>query len=260
MSRGSTEVKTTRKVESILVSQPAPENGKSAYYDIRDEYKIKVDFRPFIHVEGIEGKEFRKNRIYPDEYSAIILTSRNAIEHYFRICEELRIKINDNTKYFCKSEAIALYLQKFIQYRKRKIFFGNGKNDRLVELIQKHKNSEKFLLPCSDVHNAVLSNKLNEKEIEYTEAIIYKTVCSDLSNLSDIKYDMIVFFSPSGVESLYKNFPDFKQTTTRIAAWGKNTAKALEDNSLRLDVKAPSPETPSMTQAIRKYLKMANKK
>ncbi len=260
MSRGRAGVKTERVVESILVSQPAPENGKSPYYDIRDEYGIKVDFRPFIHVEGVDAKEFRKSRIYIDEYSAIILTSRNAIEHYFRICEELRIKIDDNTKYFCKSEAIALYLQKFIQYRKRKIFFGNGKTDKLLELICKHKANEKFLLPCSDVHNDSLSVMLDEKGVEYTHAVIYRTVCSDLSDLSDIKYDMIVFFSPSGVESLYKNFPEFKQTTTRIAAWGLNTAQALEDNDLNLNIKAPLPETPSMTMAIRQYLKIANKK
>lgn len=258
MSGGSTTAKPLKAVKSILVSQPAPENGKSAFYTLRDDFKIKVDFRSFIHVEGVEARDFRKSRIYLDDYSAVILTSRNAIEHYFRMHEDLRLRVSQETKYFCKSEAIALYLQKFIQYRKRKIFFGDGKYPKLMQLINKHKGKEKFLLPCSDVADKNLSNMLEENEVEFQEAVIYKTVVSDLSDLSDIKYDMIVFFSPSGVESLYANFPDFEQGETRIAAWGNKTAAALEANDLRLDVTAPTEKSKSMTGAIRNYMKKSN--
>ncbi len=260
MSGGSATVKSLKKIKSILVSQPKPENSRSQYFAIAEDYKIKVDFRPFIHVEGVPGKEFRRTRVYLNEYRSIVLTSRNAIDNYFRVAEELRYKIPESNKYYCLSEAIALYLQKYIQYRKRKIFFGDGKYPKLVELINKHKGDHKYLLPCSDVRNERLSKLLTENEIDFSEAILYRTVVSDLSDLSDIKYDMIVFFSPSGVESLYKNFPDFKQEETRIAAWGKNTAKALEENGLRLDVKAPDVDTPSMTMAIKKYLKQSNKR
>ncbi len=259
MSGGGTTLKPLKTVRSILVSQPAPENGKSAFYSIRDDFKIKVDFRSFIHVEGVEAREFRKSRIYLDDYSSVILTSRNAIEHYFRIHEELRIRVSQETKYFCKSEAIALYLQKFIQYRKRKIFFGDGKYPKLIQLINKHKDKEKFLLPCTDMAGTGLPDLLTENEVDFTEAVIYRTVVSDLSDLSDIKYDMIVFFSPSGVDSLYKNFPDFKQEETRIAAWGLKTAGALKANDLRLDITAPTPESPSMTRAIINYIKKSNR-
>ncbi len=258
MSGGSTTAKPLKAVKSILVSQPEPENGKSAFYKLRDDFKLKVDFRPFIHVEEVPSKEFRKTRIYLDDFSAVIMTSRNAIEHFFRMHDELRLRVSQETKYFCKSEAIALYLQKYIQYRKRKIFFGDGRFPKLIQLINKHKGKEKFLLPCSDVADNKLSKLLEENEVDFTDAILYRTVVSDLSDLSDIKYDMIVFFSPSGVESLYKNFPDFTQDETRIAAWGKKTAAALEENHLRLDVTAPTPETPSMTLAIKNYIKKAN--
>lgn len=258
MSGGGTTAKPLKAVKSILVSQPAPENGKSAFYTIRDEFKIKVDFRSFIHVEGVEAREFRKSRIYLDQFSSVILTSRNAIEHYFRMHDELRLRVSQETKYFCKSEAIALYLQKYTQYRKRKIFFGDGQYPKLIQLINKHKEKENFLLPCSDVADDKLGNLLAENNVEFTEAVLYKTVVSDLSDLSDIKYDMIVFFSPSGVESLYKNFPDFTQGETRIAAWGNKTAEALKANNLRLDVTAPTAESPSMTGAIIYYMKKSN--
>lgn len=258
MSGGGTTAKTLKAVKSILVSQPEPENGKSPFYNLRDEFKIKVDFRHFIHVEGVEPREFRKSRIQPDQYSAVILTSRNAIENYFRMFDELRLKVSQETKYFCKSEAIALYLQKFTQYRKRKIFFGDGSDAKLLSLIQRHRDKENFLLPCSDVTDGNFSAELAALKVNFQEAVLYRTVVSDLSDLSDIKYDMIVFFSPSGVESLYKNFPDFEQGETRIAAWGAKTAEALEANHLRLDVKAPTDECKSMTEAIRSYLKRAN--
>lgn len=258
MSGGGTTAKPLKAVKSILVSQPEPENAKSPYYSIRDDFKIKVDFRPFIHVEEVPGKEFRKSRIHVEEFSSVIMTSRNAIENYFRMHEELRLRVSQETKYFCKSEAIALYLQKFIQYRKRKIFFGDGDYPKLVQLINKHKDKEKFLLPCSNVADDQLANLLQENKVDFQDAVLYKTVASDLSDLSDIKYDMIVFFSPSGVESLYINFPDFSQDETRIAAWGKTTAEALEAHNLRLDVTAPTAECPSMTGAIREYIKKAN--
>lgn len=258
MSGGGTAAKPLKAVKSILVSQPAPENGKSAFYTLRDEFKIKVDFRSFIHVEDVDGRDFRKSRIYLDDYSAVILTSRNAIEHYFRMHDELRIRVSQETKYFCKSEAIALYLQKYIQYRKRKIFFGDGKYPKLIQLINKHKDKEKFLLPCSDVADPNLSDFLTKEEVDFTEAVLYRTVVSDLSDLSDIKYDMIVFFSPSGLDSLYQNFPDFTQDETRLAVWGNKTAAACEEHNLRVDVFAPSPESPSMTQAIKNYMKKSN--
>jgi len=258
MSGGGTTAKTLKAVKSILVSQPEPENGKSPYYTLRDEFKIKVDFRNFIHVEGVPGKEFRKTRIYLDEFSAVILTSRNAIEHFFRMHDELRLRVSQEMKYFCKSEAIALYLQKFIQYRKRKIFFGDGSPSKLMSLIVKHKDKEKYLLPCSDASDGGFSHKLEDAGVEFKEATIYRTVVSDLSDLSDIKYNMIVFFSPSGVESLYKNFPDFEQGATRIAAWGAKTADALTAYKLRLDVTAPTEKARSMTEAIRNYIKKAN--
>lgn len=258
MSGGGGTVKPLKAVKSILVSQPEPENGKSAFYTLRDDFNIKVDFRPFIHVEGVPAKDFRKDRIHPEEFSAVILTSRNAIEHYFRIHEELRLRVSQETKYFCKSEAIALYLQKFIQYRKRKIFFGDGSNLKLAQLAAKHKDKETFLLPCSDVADGNFASLLADHKITVQEAVIYRTVVSDLSDLSDIKYDMIVFFSPSGVESLYINFPDFSQDETRIAAWGNKTAEALEANNLRLDVTAPTKEARSMTEAIRNYMKKSN--
>lgn len=258
MSGGGTTAKPLKAVKSILVSQPEPDNGKSPYYTIRDEFKIKVDFRPFIHVEDVPAKEFRKERIYLDDYSAVILTSRNAIEHYFRMHEELRLRVSQETKYFCKSEAIALYLQKFIQYRKRKIFFGDGKYPKLLQIISKHKDKEKFLLPCTDVHDDKFPQELSEAGVDFQEAVLYKTVVSDLSDLSDVKYDILVFFSPSSIESLYINFPDFEQGETRIAGWGRKTAQALEDKKLRLDIAAPTPEARSMTEAIRNYLKKSN--
>lgn len=254
--------KPFKKVKSILVSQPKPEHDKSPYYTIAKDYDIKVDFRPFIHVEDIDPKEFRKSKIYLQDYSSIIMTSRNAIEHYFKVAEETRYKVPETTKYFCLSEAIALYLQKYIQYRKRKIFFADGKYPKLIELLAKHKEkgAGKFLIPCSDVSTNDLSPFLIENEIPYEEAVMYRTVASDLSDLREIKYDMIVFFSPSGVESLYKNFPDFVQGETRLAAWGKNTMQAILDHNLRLDVKAPDENAPSMTSAIINYLKQSNKK
>ena len=252
-------MKKDLKVKSILISQPKPENDKSPYFNLAKKYKVKIDFRPFIHVESVPGKEFRKSRISLHDYSSIILTSRNAIDHFFRICDELRVKISQETKFFCVSEAIALYLQKYTLYRKRKVFYGNGLSKDLMDVLKKYKEGEKFLFPCSDIHKKDIPDFLEENKFDYSEAVIYKTVCSDLSDLNEINYDMIIFFSPSGVKSLFRNFPKFKQRKTRIAAFGPTTSQAVVDAGLNLDLKAPIPQAPSMTMALEKYLKKANK-
>ncbi len=249
-----------KPVKSILISQPKPESGKSPYIDLAQQFNIKLDWRPFTHVEGIKAPDFRKDKIYIEQFSCVIFTSRIAIEQYFRICEELRIKISEDNKYFCNNEAIALYLQKFIQYRKRKVFFGDGRLPKLMEVILKHKEDGKFLLPCSDVRDKALAEALHKYNIEYSEAVIYKTVASNLSDLSDVKYDMLVFFNPSAIDSLYDNFPDFSQDATRLAIFGNTTAEAVKTHKLNINVFAPTPETPSLVDAIRKYISQSNKK
>lgn len=249
-----------KDIKSILISQPEPENGKSPFAALAEKYKIQLDFRPFIHVEGVDNKTFRRERLNILDFSAIIFTSRNSIIHFFRICEELRIVMPSEMKYFCKSEAIALYLQKFIQYRKRKVFFANGRQDDFFQLLLKHKKGLKFFLPTSDMAKGQVSGFLEENEFEFEKSALYKTVASDLSDLEEIFYDMIVFFSPTGLKSLYENFPDFKQNETRIAAFGTTTKDAVEEAGLRLDVKAPTPEAPSMTMAIEQYIKSVRKK
>ena len=241
------------KVKKILVSQPKPENGKSPYFDLADKYDLKVDFRPFIHVEGIPSKEFRKSRVNILDHSAIIFKSRKAIDHFFRICEELRVNVPDSMKYFCSSEATAFYLQKYIVYRKRKIFYGDGSFNDLMEIIKKHKK-ENFLVPLSDSHKEEIPRKLDRNKIKYTKAVFYRTVCSDLSDLSDVNYDMLVFYSPSGIKSLLENFPDFTQNHTQIAAFGNKTIKAVKDAGLRIDLKAPTSKAPSMTMAIEQFI------
>lgn len=241
------------KVKKILVSQPAPENKKSPYFDLVDKYNLKVDFRPFIHVEGVESKEFRKSRVTILDHTAVIFKSRTAIDHFFRIAEDLRISVPDSMKYFCTSEATAFYLQKYIVYRKRKIFYGSGSFNDLLEIIKKHKK-EKFLVPLSDSHKEEIPRKLDKNKIKYTRATFYRTVSSDLSDLSDVNYDMLVFYSPSGIKSLIENFPDFQQNHTRIAAFGQKTAKAVKDAGLRIDLKAPTSKAPSMTMAIEQYI------
>jgi uroporphyrinogen-III synthase len=246
------------KVKSILVSQPKPETEKSPYFDLAKKYNVKVDFRPFIQVEGIDARDFRKHRINILDHSAVVFTSRNAVDHFFRICNEMRTSVPDTMKYFCVSESTAYYLQKYVVYRKRKVFFGKQSIHDLIDVMKKHKK-EKFLLPCSDIHKQEIPESLEENEIAFTKAVIYKTVGSDLSDLENIKYDMLVFFSPAGVKSLLKNFPRFKQTTTRIAAFGPTTAKAITDAGLRLDIQAPIPQAPSMTMAIEQYLRKVNR-
>lgn len=246
------------KVKSILVSQPKPEGDKSPYFDLAKKYGIKIDFRPFIHVEGIAAKDFRQDRVNITDHNAVILTSRMAVDHFFRMCQEMRITVPDTMKYFCISESTAYYLQKYVVYRKRKIFHGKQTFADLADVIKKHKG-EKFLLPVSDVHKEEIADMLDEMKIQYTKAVLYRTVCSDLSDLANVNYDVLVFFSPSGIKSLYQNFPNFKQNKTRIAAFGPTTAKAVLEAGLKLDIQAPTPKAPSMTMALENYIKEANK-
>ncbi len=247
------------KVKSILVSQPAPKTETSPYFDLAEKQKIKIDFRSFIHVEGIPVKEVRAQKIDLNNYTAIILTSRNAVDHFFRIAEEMRFTVPDDMKYFCQSEAVAFYLQKYVVYRKRKIYVGNRTFPELTKLIKKHKD-EKFLLPSSDKLKALIPNELDKLGVDWKRADLYRTVVSDLSDLENVFYDVLVFFSPSGIDSLFKNFPEFKQNKTRIAVFGNSTIKAVEDRGLRVDIAAPTPETPSMTMALEKYIKNLSSK
>lgn len=246
-----------KAIKSILVSQPKPENKKSPYFALLEKHDLDVDFRSFIHVEGVDSKEFRTQKLNLSDFSAVILTSRNAIDHFFRICEESRFTVPDSLKYFCVSEAIALYLQKYVVYRKRKIFHGRQRFIELMELIKKHKK-ENFLLPSSDILKDVIPNQLAEAGINYKRAILYRTVVSDLSDLENVFYDCLVFYSPAGIDSLFKNFPDFKQNETKIAVFGETTKKAAEKHGLRIDIGAPAPNAPSMTGAIAAYIKANN--
>ena len=246
------------KVKTILVSQPEPSNEKSPYSRLKEKYKLKIDFRPFIHVEGVTAKNVRQQKINFSDFNNIILTSKNAVDHFFRLAEEMRYKVPDATKYFCQSEAIGFYLQKYVVYRKRKIYVGDRDFKSLESIFQKFEN-ESFLVPTSDVLNSETSLFLDSISINWTRAKLYKTVVSDLSDLRDVYYDVLVFFSPSGIESLFINFPDFKQNNTRIAVYGNATVKAASDAKLRIDIKAPTPDTPSMTMAIEKYISQNSK-
>jgi len=247
-----------KKVKSILVTLPRPENDKSPYFALANKYNLKLDFRAFIHVEGVPARDFRKEKINLADFTAVIFTSRNAADHFFRICEEMRYEVPADLKYFCLSETIALYLQKYIQYRKRKIFFGKQTAQDLEEVLKKHAK-EKFLYPCSDVASEETQNWLQENGYDFTPAVLFRTVVSDLSDLADVFYDIIVFFSPSSIQSLFENFPDFKQKDTRIAAFGSTTHQAIADRDLILDIGAPTPEAPSMTMAVEQYIKRVNK-
>lgn len=236
-----------------MVSQPEPTTPRSPYFDLADKYKLKIDFRPFIQVEAIPAQEFRQSRINLLEHTAVIFTSRNAVDHYFRMAQEMRVNVPESMKYFCVSESTAYYLQKYVIYRKRKIFHGKQKFEDLLDVIKKHKQ-EKFLFPCSDIHNDRVTMKLENLNVKFNKAILYRTVVADLSDLEDVYYDMLVFFSPSGIESLMHNFPDFQQKDTRIAAFGPTTEKAVKDHGLRLDVYAPMPKSPSMSMAIEQFI------
>ncbi len=246
-------------IKTILVSQPKPEGAKSPYFDLAEKHGLTIDFRPFIHIEGVGAQEFRSQKVDLKAHSAVIFTSKTAVDHFFRIAEETRFEVPDTMKYFCISEAIAYYLQKYVAYRKRKIFFGKQTIEELVDVLKKHKK-EKFLLPCTDILRDTIPLTLEEHNVDFSKTILYRTVASDLSDLENVSYDMLVFYSPGGIESLLKNFPDFKQNGTFIAAFGPTTANAIVKNNLRLDLHAPQPNAPSMTGAIENFVKEHNKK
>ena len=243
-------------IKKILVSQPKPSSEKSPYYDIASRFGVEMVFRPFIKVEGLSAKEFRQQKVSILEHTAIVFTSRHAIDHFFTLAKELRITIPEDMKYFCVTETIALYIQKYVQYRKRKVFFGDtGKIDDLIPSMVKHKQ-EKYLVPMSDVHNNTITELLDSKKLQHKECVMYRTVSNDFTpeEVKNFDYDMLVFFSPSGVESLMKNFPDFNQEKVAIATFGPATAKAVKDAGLRLDLEAPTEKYPSMTGALQHYL------
>jgi uroporphyrinogen-III synthase len=252
------KVEQLRKVKSILITLPKPETEKSPYFDLAKKYNLRIDFRSFIHVEGIPAKDFRKDKINLVDFTAVVFTSRNAVDHFFRICEEMRYDVPADLKYFCISESTALYLQKYIQYRKRKIFFGKQTASDLAEVLKKHVG-EKFLYPCSDVATETTMNFLQKNGYAVTPAVLFKTVVSDLSDLAEVFYDVIGFFSPSSIQSLFVNFPSFAQNQTRIAAFGVNTHKAVTDAGLTVNIAAPTPEAPSLIMAIENYIKKSNK-
>jgi len=245
------------KVQSILVSQPKPANKKSPYFSLAEKYNLQIDFRPFIQVEPIGVKDFRTQKVDILDHTAVIFTSRNAVDHFFNICKELKIEMPADMKYFCISEQTANYLQKYIVIRKRKIFTGSRTALDLIEILKKHKN-EKYIFPCSNIRKNDIPDFLKNNEYAHSEAVIYKTVASDLSDLADVNYDVIAFYSPSGINSLFVNFPEFRQNKTRIAAFGPTTAKAVRDAELNLDIEAPLPNAPSMTGALELYIKKAN--
>ena len=248
------------KIKNILVSQPKPlDLEKSPYGDLALKYKLNIEFYKFIKIEGIPAKDFRKDRVNLADHTAVIFTSRSAVDHFFRIAKELRVEVSDTMKYFCISESTAFYLQKYVQYRKRKIFHGKQNFADLIDIIRKHKG-EKFLLPCSDIHKVSMSDLLDSNEIDYTKAVIYKTVASNLSKLEIEKYDMLIFFSPSGVASLFKNFPNYQQNGAIIAAFGPTTSTAILNAGLKLDLAAPTKASPSMTMAIEEYILNESKK
>ena len=243
-------------IKKILVSQPKPASDKSPYYDIAERFNVELVFRPFIKVEGLTAKEFRQQRISILEHTAIVFTSRHAIDNFFGLAKEMRLTIPEDMKYFCVTETIALYIQKYVQYRKRKVFFGDtGKMIDLLPTMVKHRN-EKYLVPMSDVHNDSVKEMLDAKKLNHTECVMYRTISNDFTpeEVATFDYDMLVFFSPSGIESLIKNFPDFKQDKVAIATFGPSTAKAAKEAGLSVDLEAPQEKYPSMTGALLHYL------
>lgn len=243
----------------MLISQPKPSSEKSPYFDIAEKYGVKIDFRPFIKVESLSAKEFRQQKISILDHTAVVFTSRHAIDHFFSLCAELRITVPETMKYFCTSETIALYIQKYVQYRKRKVFFGaTGKFIDLLPLIIKH-NTEKYLIPMSDVHNDEVKDLLDKSKIQHTEAVMYRTVSNDFTPEEKFDYDMLVFFSPAGIQSLMKNFPQFEQKEIAIGCFGPTTAKAVKEAGLRLDLEAPTTVAPSMTAALDMFIRERNK-
>lgn len=246
-----------KKVSKILVSQPKPTGDKSPYFGLADKYGVTIDFRPFIQIDPVDAKEFRQQKVDILSHTAVIFTSRNAVDHFFRLAKENKVEIPADMKYFCISEQTSNYLQKYIVIRKRKIFTGSRTATDLIEVLKKHKN-EKYIFPCSNIRKNDIPDFLKDNGYTYSEAVIYKTVASDLSDLANVNYDVIAFFSPSGINSLLVNFPEFEQKNTRIAAFGPTTAKAVKDAGLILDVQAPLPNAPSMTGALELYIKEVN--
>jgi uroporphyrinogen-III synthase len=247
-------------VKTILISQPKPSDPvKNPYNELAEKYSLNIDFHKFIKVEGVPARDFRKDRVNILNHSAVIFTSRNSVDHFFRICKEMRVEVPDSMKYFSISESTSYYLQKYVQFRKRKVFHGQQNFKDLLEIIKKHKD-EKFLLPCSDIHKQSLPKLLEDNKVKFTKAIIYRTLASDLSHLKISEYDMIIFFSPSGVKSLIKNFPEYNQGDTRIGVFGPATAKAVKDAGLKLDLNAPTKTAPSMTMALNQFIEKLHKK
>src|SRR6187455_450190 len=245
------------QVKKILVTQPRPESDKSPYYELSRKYSLELDFHPFIRLEAIPGKEFRKQKIEIVNFSAVVFTSRNAIDHFFRTCEEMKVSVSQDTKYFCITEAVALYLQKFILYRKRKVFYGaDGTNKSMFDVINKHKGNEKFLYVCSEnQQDNEIVNWLKTNSCEFVLAFMYRTRSNDVKDLlTTTAFDLICFFTPSGVKSLFDNLPKYKQNGTVIGAFGSNTSRAVEDAGLKLDIKAPQPQTPSMVAALEQFI------
>jgi uroporphyrinogen-III synthase len=248
-------------VKKVLITQPKPEGEKSPYFDLAKKHNIELVFHPFIIVDAIPSKEFRKQKIDISFYTAVIFTSRNAIDHFFRICDEMKLTISQDAKYFCITEAVALYLQKFILYRKRKVFYSaDGTNKSLFDVINKHKDNEKFLYPCSQSFDSEITNWLKAHKCEYATPVLYKIISNDVKEMIAKKFDVICFFTPGGVKSLIENFPLFKQNGTKIGAFGANTFKAAEDAGLTLDIKAPQPKAPSMVSALELFLSAQKKK
>ena len=246
-------------IKKILVSQPKPTSEKSPYFDLEREFGVECVFRPFFKVEGLSNKEFRQQKLNLLDYTAVVFTSRHAVDNYFNLAKELRVTIPQEMKYFCVIESVALYIQKYVQYRKRKIFFGaTGKIEDLIPSIVKHK-TEKYLVPMSDVHNDDVKNLLDKNNIQHTEAVMYRTVSNDFTPDEEFDYDMLVFFSPAGVTSLKKNFPDFNQREIKIGTFGSTTAQAVRDAGLRLDLEAPTVQAPSMTAALDMFIRENNK-
>ena len=255
IKNGQTKNSAGKSIHKILITQPRPDSDKSPYFELAKKYNVSLDFHPFIRVEGVPAKEFRKQKIEILQYTAVIFTSRNAIDHFFRICEEMKISVSQDTKYFCITEAVALYLQKFILYRKRKVFYGaDGSNKSLFDVINKHKENEKFLYPCSESLDNEITSWLKNHNCEFATPVLYKTVSNDVTAVLQTEYDIICFFTPSGVKSLIENMPKYKQNGTLLGAFGTNTVKAIEEAGLTLHIKAPEPQAPSMVAALERYL------
>lgn len=245
-------------IKKILVSQPKPTSEKSPYFDIARKLDVEIVFRPFIKIEALTPVEFRQQKVSILDHTAVVFTSRNAIDNFFKLCKEMRVAIPDDMKYFCITETVSLYIQKYVQYRKRKVFFGTtGKIDDVIPLMVKHKN-EKYFVPQSDQHTDDFANMLDAKKLNHSEAVMFRTVSNDFAKDEPFDYDMLIFFSPSGISSLMKNFPGYQQGDTAIGTFGPTTAKAAKDAGLRVDLEAPSPQFPSITAALQDYVARHN--